>query len=494
MINTWFMLLRRVPDFVYVAVAIAVMGFAASCFVGSPIWLSAAYLPVVLYTGAVSTSPSFLSWLIAWRNVIAFVTFLALVGIGVPHALYSTSQLATGPAQGAQLYAAYVVIAIIAAVFLRQISGELAFAALFGKKRLALNILTIAAWTVSIILYPWNQHVVARGWYVGGFAVGIIALTVSRLSFARNAAAYRRVEALGDVWPPGMQATAAEWEALKLFARHRFRDLRKKLDAWKDSDRFTNCLALLSAVLFRHEGEYEKSLREVQEQNADAKNNAVEIDHLLLLEAVNLKDLGNDQDAQRRLDQLLCSEVGAACPLVHSTKALWAAEQQLANGNDPTPGTEPLSEARQALHFRREMMKKRLEQNCAQSGSLDDLLRGFVELGMPVTAASIVDVLACCHLAAGYPEEALPMFERCIEMDPDYSGAYLHLGDYFLHRGRFGGGGGPNASDVWHAEACYRLTSRLQRNKRSRISRLARERLGALQQEEVARRHRQAKR
>jgi len=465
------------------------MVFAARCFVGSGFWLGAAYLSIVLFVGAVSKYPSFLGWVLARRNRIALIAFLALVVVGIPYALYSTWWLPIAPVGGWQLYAAYVVIAIILGVYLRQICSKLAFLALLGKDRLGLNILTIAAWTVSIIMFPWSQHLAARPWYVGGFAVGIMAHSIPWFFRARNAAAYARIQTIGDAWKPGVKASAAELEALKLFTHRRFRKLRRKLNDLQEQGKLTGGLALVSAALYTHKGEHANSLVEVLAGKRCSDSRRRQDIHLLLLEAVSLKELNSDDAARSRLDQLLESEAGSVCPLARSTNALWLAEQAFANGNGLAACTEkPLSEAREAVQSRRKLMKRRLQRKDGQSGSVDDLLRGFVELGMPVTAASIVDVLAYCHLAAGYPEEAIPMYERCIEMDPDYSSTYLHLGDYFLRREGLGGGGSPSASDVWHSEACYKLASDLQRGSSSRIGKLARSRLASVRQERVIRR------
>jgi hypothetical protein len=109
---------------------------------------------------------------------------------------------------------------------------------------------------------------------------------------------------------------------------------------------------------------------------------------------------------------------------------------------------------------------------------MDELLGRFVEFGLPVTGPFIVDVVAYSHLAAAYSEEAYVLLRRCIEMDPDYSSAYLHLGDYFLVRRVLTGlATQASASDLWHAEACFQLVIGLEKNRHSRIRRLAQGRL-----------------
>lgn len=479
--------LRGIPDFIYLTVAASVMALATAYFVGNWLYLAIMYVPIFLYIEGLSRSPLFLGWVIAWRSRVAFWIGIVLLMLGLVYFVYPQSGLAIGPgfhpdfSRAKHLYVANFVVGTILGILLRHACGRLAVAALLGKKRLTLNILVIAIWNVSIILFPWAAHGIAGGWYILGAAFGMMLHKGS--SPACNAAAYRRIHGIADAWPPGAAAKPAELEALDLLARGSFRKLRKKLDRWKGSAEYTTRLALVSAAVYRHEGEYDRSLNETTEAlQGDA--GAPEAAHLLLLKAVNLAEaVAKDAEADDCLNKLLSSDEGAACPLAVSTEALWAAERVLLDAEHLEVTDTPLSKARLALQARRELMRKRMEDKSANNKSVDDILRRFVELGMPVTAASIVDVLAYCHLAAGYPEEALPMFERCIEMDPDYARAYLHLGDYFLFRERLGSAVYPNRSDLWHSEACYCLACHLEHNQHSRTSRLARERRSFVQQQ-----------
>ena len=463
---------RRILDSFSVILAAAVMGLVAHYFVGNAVLLFIAYVPIVCYVEGSSRSPSFVAWVLAKRTLVGCLAAfaLALTMLGIAFLPSSTTTPESTPSEAVHLQAVFLVIGGIVGILLRRACGKLAMAVLFAKKRMALNILALVIWTVGLILYPWNEHVGARLPYIGCVAVGIALQWGSGI--ARKAAAYRRIRHIADAFLPGESWNKAECVAVHLFTRGRFRKLRKKLGELRAAGHFTKRLALISAALYRHDGKYRESLVVAREFANGPGNPDV---HLLLLKAVNHKELGEDKEAQACLGQLFQFQ-DIRCPLAYSTRALWRAELELADHERLPNSKEAVEDAHRALVLGRVLMLERMNKTPDDQDNIDSLLRRFVAFGMPVTATTIQDVLAYCHLAAGYPEEAILMLGACIGADPYYSSAYLHLGDYFLRRGGLSGETDEH-SDLWHAEACYCLARSLERNEDSRVRRLAEQKL-----------------
>lgn len=486
MIERLFIQFRRVPDYVSWILATALAYVALGFLVDQWLMTGIAYIPLMVFIEQLSRSPSFLGWLIAHRNRVALLFVLGLVAVGVVLAFVPGPDT-PGTDPGSQwlyryLYAPFFAIGILLGVLLRQSCGNLAFAALFGKRRLGVAVGLMCIWTLVLALFPWREHVSTRALYVIGIAAGVAIHKGSRLAFARVAAAYRRIQNIADAWPPTIRATQAEWEALELLQAGRdlpnlrFRRLRTKLEEWRTAGAFTLRLALISASLYRLEGDYMAAIKEIEGCNAAPED--PETAHLLLLNSLNLTEVGKDREAEKILDQLLASDGASKCPLAHSTKALRSAEIALKNIDVFSVSEKPLEFALKADTLRRTLMAERMKKRAKGSQTLDDLLGRFVEFGMPVTAPSLLDILGYCHLAAGHLEQGLIMFRRCIELDPDCPSVYLHLGDYFLFRSILPGGTKtPRKEDWWHATACYEVTRGLERNPGSRLTKLAQERL-----------------
>jgi hypothetical protein len=112
----------------------------------------------------------------------------------------------------------------------------------------------------------------------------------------------------------------------------------------------------------------------------------------------------------------------------------------------------------------------------------DLLLRKFIDFNLPVRATFLDDVMGYGFLAAGHHYEARIMFKDCIEIDPQYASAYLHLGDYFYYRSVVAPKEETDEGNYrWHGKLCYYITKYLEEKNNSIASRRyrqAEERLG----------------
>lgn len=494
--------LGRIPDYAIWAVATLFMTFIANRIVGNIAWLSFVYFPLFLFLGGLSSSGRFVGFAVARRGVIALwavivgILLLALVILFYPN---DSVSLTTAQAQTASrtspshIAEFFLVIGSILGALARDCISRLITSSLLGKKRLGQNLLATAIWTIGIVLFPWSSHKSSATWYIFGMILGVLISRGFRLRFLQAVAAYRRIQDIFDAWPPNAQATKAELEAIKLLARgrqlplFRFSALREKLEYWRvESDEgedslFTRRLALVSATVYRLEGQHQSALAETADVTEPIKK--IEDAHLLLLRSLSLFELGKEDEAHQVLSTVLRSDLGSKCPFAKAILAIRKAEDVLAEPSNIKPSREPLDHILTALDLRRNIIKDRSKKTQDSGKSIDLFLARFAEIGVPITASLMLDILGYCHLAAGFPEEGRILLEKCIDIDRSFSTSYLHLGDYFLLRRPLYGSGTRKKSDLWHAEACYYAAMNVERNKNSRVRRLAKRRLKQVENE-----------
>jgi hypothetical protein len=241
----------------------------------------------------------------------------------------------------------------------------------------------------------------------------------------------------------------------------KYRSLHKYIESWRNRGQFTKKLALINACVWRVEGDHRRSIAEVEEVVPQGEITELIDRYLLLLKAINLAEIGEQHyaEADGILEKVLNSKIGLPCPLAHATKALRLAEKILEKPESRTISREPLETAMTALNARNDLLRRRKEARAKGAWDIEIFFGSLHDFGVPVTGTFMSDVTGYSFLAAGFPYEARVVFASCIERDPSYSSAYLHLGDYFLYRNwdhklaqRAG------KKDLWHALLCYYAT------------------------------------
>lgn len=366
------------------------------------------------------------------------------------------------------LFGFLMIGAVLGAVF-RHCCGRLAFKAVTGRATLEAALSVIYVWTLAVFLFPTNpRHVGFGAYYVLGIASGVLIHTANRTRSRRDARFRRRVHNLSLGWLSTAELSQNEQRAITLLAdEHRFPELLNQIEEWRiDAETQHRTLSeRLQVVKFsvrRLLGDYESAIS-VPPPTSESYV------YLSLLRALNCADAGKEEVADEQLAQLFQTPRGSSCAAVNATIALRDAERALENLETFSPTREPLDRINKALDLRQKALQARPLKTSPPSAP--------VEFGIPVTSF-LTDSTGCCLLAAGLLGEARLYFNACIEADPDYSAAYLHLGDFFVLSVASGQPAARGDNDaVWQACLCYQTAIFLEGRLPSRIKRKARMRL-----------------
>jgi len=491
-------------------VAAVIIGWIAQTLIGNLLYSILVYLPFILFQEGVSRSERFVAWLIAKRNSIVLVTIAttSLIGLVLFFVISNLEQTSTVTQSNLRfdkdlLRGIFCFLGIIFGSLFRFSVGRMIYRALLERRRLGFEILALIIWaTMAVILlaviwyYPWHRPGIPP--YICGIAIGILIHKGTKWWFEKQAETRRRIENVVGAWRLEPDPTPLEKDMIELLAKGRnfpsmkYKNLRREIERWRDTKYFSKRIALISASVFRIEGDYEPSVDEAA--ITSGKVNEFVDCHLLLMKSINLADLNpdNDIESERALELVLNSSKCSTCPLAKATKALRLAEKVLEKPGDlPSTRLQPLKLAQEALDLRRTLIagRKKQQRNIKTKTDLEqgekednaDSLSRFLDLSIPVTYTFMLDVLGYSYLAAGFSHEARVLIERCIETDPTYSSAYLHLGDYFLFRNLyFGTMEVLRRNDLWHANLCYRIAIYIEKKRKSKIRRLAEGRIELL--------------
>lgn len=435
------------------------------------------FVPVLVFLERISRSPWSVGYLTARDTALSVIGALLFMMAGLILWLFGTPAV-EAPSTTLRINTVYLFLGTVVGLEVRHAIGRLVRLALVARERLGQNCAVLVIWTLGIVLFP-QSHENAQSYYLVGIGAGILLHKGVRLRLSLRVSAYRRLLEIVDAFPSNAEVTQREMHALELLARGRqypsmkFKALRNFLDQARTESAFSNRLALISASVYRLEGDYDRAVAESRVAN-DPPRDLVDT-HLLLLRALSLEEQGQESEVDSLLIAIRKSETGRACPLTAAVRARREAESVLRKFQGAEPNRHPLIQAIRALELRRRALSERFR---APDVSIDLFLKRFLGVGVPLTPSFVLDILGYCTLAAGNSEEARVLLHRCIGLDPVYSYSYLHLGDTFLFRHRLSvGDQRPHSDNIWHARSCYYAALLIERSPGSRVRRLARERL-----------------
>lgn len=464
------------------------------------------FVPVLILLDQLRRSPRSVGFMIASDTplsvaggVLALISAFIVVWVRRHSALQGATDL--------RVQVMYLFLGIMLGLAFRHAIGRLVRLTLVARDRLGQSCSVLVIWMLLIILFPLDPHRFAAPFYLAGIGAGILLHKSVRLRLSLRVSAYRRLLEVVDAWPPDALATQAEIEALELLARGRqypsmkFKDLRNFLDTTRAKSGLTPHLSLISASVYRLEGDYDRAVTETLVAKVPPLH--LVDTHLLLLRALSLEEQSREDETDNLLALIRSSQRGRACPLTAAVRSRREAERALINFQGTRPVKRPLLMATRALELRRRSMTERFRpsahglpesspsQNNLQDsdstnvveGPIDNFLKRFIGVGVPLTPSFVLDIVGYCVLAAGNIEEARVILHRCIGIDPGYSYPYLHLGDAFLFRRLLGvGDPRPFVEDLWHARACYHTAASVERSSGSRVRRLAASRLALIEE------------
>jgi hypothetical protein len=445
--------------------------------------------PLVILVERITSSPSGIALLVANDLRVSVVASTLLAGAAVWAYYQRTGD--NGPTPHLIPWLATSVLyfglgAVLGRNLLR-LAADLVARALFGRPRFFTTLSLISLWFLipALIFLPFHPNAMAPSLLGAGF--GILLHKGMTLRLNRAVGAYRRLFEVQSQVPATLPLPENEKIALNRLAsgRHpitkRFSALRAHLNDCHDQGTMSKRLHLISACAWRLEGRYADAMddtvvaKDPPLDNLDAQ--------LLLIRALSLEDRDDATDVEidRILKTLSSTLAGESCPLTLALLARRTAERSIDPSGMLAVSKIPLSFVITSLELRRSTGSVLEQSKAGTPNDAAEFFRGLVAHGVPVTPSWLLDVCGYSLLVAGCPDEARVFLQRCISLDPDYSYGYLHLGDYFLFRNAGIAARGPLANtrkaDSWHAQACYLLAQRIERNKSSRVGRLARSRL-----------------
>ena len=488
----WLFGSRKVTEITAFSIASALMVLAATVLVEGALWVTLAYLPFFLFVERMGASPKFVAFCTVKNGYIAIGLAVLLMLGGFAIAYYGN----VSQAEFVESYSAYAFLTIgfLLGILLRRYIRIMSLAVLFGRRRLLIKIVMCGLWTVAIVVFPRGVPLESALYLIGG-GLGVFVSKGVALALSRTASGFRRLEGIYFAWrDTDVDARRSEMEALQLlsdgrdFPSLRFKRLRKSLEKVRHSKgvEFTKFLALISASVYRLEGNYTEAIREVE--LAETGGDDVMEVHLLIMKILSLEEMGEEQTASQELERLACLSSSADCPVTATLIARRKAEQQLALwAEEPRhiletePSLDCLEKIWVAMDLQREIMGGRFG-GMSKKERVKRFLAGFSEVGVPVTPSWMTDTIGLCHLAAGYGNPASLYFKRCIGTDPVYSQAYLHLGDFYMFRNSIlHPEASPKKTDIWHARICFLAAQMIEVNEGSRVKRLSVKRLELLQ-------------
>lgn len=378
----------------------------------------------------------------------------------------------------------FLLLGTILGALFRQAIGR-AMATSLLHPRLTHKITSLCIWCLILVILPLEVHSNAQFPYLLGVSLGIPIHKAAHLWMQRKIQSFKRIS---NVYAavPDQGIGKKELFALNCLRFHQFWLLRRTLTKWK-SDKpkaWTKSLALISASLFRIKGRHLESNREIEDVLSRGGANAPEDTHLRLLMAINLRDLGQDINATAIVNELLKTREGRSCPLVHATKVLMLAEDQLRNLEKPTSSIRPLIHAYRSLEYRhvlidlRRRVKNQIELQLPQA--LQNFMSWFMDYSIPTGVPLLLDMVAYANLAAGYHFQAGVLLQRCLDMDPSYSSTYLHLGEWHQMRMYSHANTATKSQCEVQARLCYHVARFLEPNASTMIYKTATQRLKSL--------------
>lgn len=353
------------------------------------------------------------------------------------HSFASLEPIAVTTKIGAGLLLGIVVRGTIARMFFKSVLGQ---PTIYLK---ALLLLLLFFWFVLVLD---AQPAAYRMILMLGTSLGIVVHDTRRGCGARRAELRRALQQTLELPGPSQM----ERQALRLYRRGRARALYRLLASTDDPSAY---LRLLQAASLFREGNHAGSLlvtergmqwvekrqpnvRELISSLAtvatpDEPESAAQARcylHLLLSKALAHSEMNEPEEMWSALSDLL--KLRGCCVMANVTWALRSYEKHLPTSTAFSHNDEPLEFALRALRANRAA----IEAIEARAGKIDPTFIQILRDCVPMSMVLLLDALGCGHLARGEWEPAVVLLGHCLENDPNYPAAFVHIGDCFLAR------------------------------------------------------------
>ena len=491
-------ILRKIPDkFQLVGAAIALV---VAPLTSSP-YLAGSLLALFMFALSVHRrSAKMIAWMAArqLRSVLIISGLLAAIGLSFVGSRVATDGWREAFIEAHELKAQIalnLLIAFFLGVLVTLVIDNLNLSIFIGDYTSNWELLSIAVFSLGILIFPWKQGEPLEGAFLIGLATGVGVYRGVTLSVARQRAAHRRVEHLKDIWP-SIRTNSGEQKAYDLLKKGRdffgfgkFGKLRRLLENLRrledvrlkerpeDEPVWTKRLTLISGTAYRLEGEFDRAIEETEIEGVETLEDEVD-PHLILLRITCLNELNKTQEADSLIDMLLQSDHGEHCPLTNLLHAERLAQQVLEEPEQIVSSQAPLAAALKAFALQVDLIRERIAD--PDDKTIDAHLSKFTEVNVPKLKSAMTNILGLSYLTAGNSDLAKAQFAKCIVSDPMMSSPYLHLGDYFLFGRRIRGGTLRN-SDIRSARAAYYAADLVEGLRESRVHVMVQDRLDMIE-------------
>jgi hypothetical protein len=439
------------------------------------------FFPALLFVDAVIRHPKFLASLVAKGKLsqsglfIFFAFLLAFSFFQIPSETRFWGSAKYSAVSLASISGVFFLQGAVIGGILRHCCGHLAFSHLRAKNTLWVRLCVFYIWVLAMHMFPRSgAHIEFGPPFVVGLALGVFVHQLIRRSKRRAAIRRRRILHLVDAYE-SVGLTGDERRVLEMLRKgksekyilHFINSIRKELN--DEKEQIPPVLRLVRSSLLRAQGDFSESNRDLP--RLPEKNDLIKGDevYLLLIRALNdLDDRKLTSDEFQAVLEILCATSrGKKCAPVKASQSLRLAESVIKPfDQSPLIGSGALNLANEAVDLKYEQ-----EPNVRSV---------FLNMTAPIPRCFFRDVVGTALLADGKFDEAELYLFDCIHDDPDYSGAYVHLGDLFWYRHNFGLVPQSGKDFIFHAKVCYEAALKFEGNVSNHVTRRARERLNKL--------------
>lgn len=347
----------------------------------------------------------------------------------------------------------------IVGLSLRKLLMNLSISNLFGKSIKVQRLLLLLGIAIFLWLLPMgNNHEAFTGFYMLGFAFGFTSHFVLRRFFIDDVRLSRHAKNITEIVGDEKNLSEDEREAIVYYANQKWNLLNNFFTNF-DENKMSTRLKLLRSCMFRIEGRYSKSLEIIKDELLNPNRNKKLDSFLYLQEALAHSESEHDKqmyEALRESEKIKDDEM-----LLKITRSLRLAEKIPLKKNEHDMSTDiqhPLILIRDAM---------RINADAANH----ELLSKLVGKSLPLDSGFIQDAYGYALLKAGDFSSSKALFNYCIEKEPSFSSAYLHLGEWYLS---FYYNNSNSIRDKSLAKLCFSIALELEPGKKeSRIARRA---------------------
>ena len=387
-------------------------------------------------------------------SLIIFVSLLAWanrMNITLEHSWYSISQ--------------YFVIGALLGIMLRQLVGWFFISNFIGNPVSIQKYAFLLSFLATIWLLPiGNPQIANLSCYVLGLGTGYMIHFTVRTRQRGRAQFHRTGQTILEMFSDSEikdRFSPIETEAIRNFAKHNFRALKKLLHKQQE---LSSVLTIIKFAMERSQGNYPKCLHTIETELANDRRDPDLESQLYCCRALCRSDAGGGddmmfKDLERALE--IRTKQKNDCVLARISLSLRLAEKVPMEGDEDNQ-----DRVRSFWHIWRAL-------KLYAKGIPLETLELVIGVTVPISWTLILDAYGFSLLKLNDMRLSKSVLTYCIYVDPGFSSPYLHLGEWHLTEAMTK----QNQYEKFHqnelAKYCFLMAKYLEGKKESRIKRRA---------------------